>query len=272
MTTATVDPELLQRGGLTLDVDGPRATITLVRPEALNAQTPLTWEALRSIGESLSAGPLSEQVRVVVVRGAGRAFSAGLDRRFFGEQEVDGLPGLAGIAALSDDDADATIAGFQSGFSWLREPGRVTVAAVQGHAIGAGFQLALACDLRVVADDVQFCMAETGLGIVPDLGGTYPLVHAVGYARSVEICLSGRRIGAEEAVATGLALRAVPAAELDVAVDALAASLVVAPPAAAAETLALLTGVADGADPAAALAAERAAQLRRLRALTAGEG
>jgi len=172
MTTATVDPELLRRGGLALDVDGPRATITLVRPEALNAQTPATWEALRSIGESLSGEPLSEQVRVVVVRGAGRAFSAGLDRRFFAAQEVDGLPGLAGMAALSDDDADATIAGFQSGFSWLREPGRVTVAAVQGHAIGAGFQLALACDLRLVADDVQFCMAETTLGIVPDLGGT----------------------------------------------------------------------------------------------------
>ncbi|OZM78282.1 enoyl-CoA hydratase/isomerase family protein [Pseudonocardia sp. MH-G8] len=267
MTTATVDPELLQRGGLTLDVDGPRATITLARPEVLNAQTPPTWEAFRTIGEALP-----EQVRVVVVRGAGRAFSAGLDRRFFAAQEVEGAPGLSAIAALPDDDADATIAGFQLGFSWLREPGRVTVAAVQGHAIGAGFQLALSCDLRVVADDVQFCMAEPGLGIVPDLGGTYPLVHAVGYARAVEICLSGRRIGAEEAVATGLALRAVPTAELDDAVDALAASLVVAPPKAATETLALLAGVAEGADPAAALAAERAAQLRRLRSLAAGEG
>jgi enoyl-CoA hydratase/carnithine racemase len=264
MTTAAVDPELLQRGGLALDVDGPRATITLVRPEALNAQTPLTWEGLRSIGESLPG-----DVRVVVVRGAGRAFSAGLDRRFFGAQEIDGMPGLAGIAALSDDEVDATIAGFQSGFSWLRGPGRVTVAAVQGHAIGGGFQLALACDLRVVAHDVQFCMAEPALGIVPDLGGTYPLVHAVGHARAVEICLSGRRVGAEEAVAVGLALRAVPAAELDAAVDALVTSLLAAPPQAAAETLGLLAGVAAGADPADALAAERAAQLRVLRSRTA---
>jgi enoyl-CoA hydratase/carnithine racemase len=134
MTTAAIDPELLQRGGLALDVDGPRATITLARPEALNAQTPLTWEALRSIGESLPA-----DVRVVVVRGAGRAFSAGLDRRFFTATEVDGQPGITGIAALPDEEADATIAAFQSGFSWLRDSTRVTVAAVQGHAIGAGF-------------------------------------------------------------------------------------------------------------------------------------
>jgi enoyl-CoA hydratase/carnithine racemase len=267
MTTAAVDAELLGRGGLALDVAGPRATITLVRPEVLNAQTPHTWDALRAIGDSLAA-----DVRVVVVRGAGRAFSAGLDRRLFAATEVDGRPGLAGVAALPDEEADALIASFQSGFAWLRDPARVTVAAVQGHAIGAGFQLALACDLRVVADDVQFCMAETVLGIVPDLGGTHPLVHAVGYARAVEICLTGRRVGAEEAVARGLALRAVPGAELDAAVDALAASLVAAPPRAAAETLALLAGVADGRDPAAALAAERAAQLRRLRARAADGG
>jgi enoyl-CoA hydratase/carnithine racemase len=267
VTTSAVDPELLLGGGLAFEVDGPRATVTLARPEVLNAQTPLTWEALRTIGESLP-----DEVRVVVVRGEGRAFSAGLDKRFFAAQEVDGLPGIAGIAALSDDDADATIAGFQSGFSWLRHPARVTVAAVQGHAIGGGFQLALACDLRVVADDVQFCMAETGLGIVPDLGGTYPLVQAMGYARAVEICLTGRRVGAPEAVASGLALRSVPAVELDAAVDELATALISAPAKAAAETLGLLAGVADGADPADALAAERAAQLRRLRSLAAGEG
>jgi enoyl-CoA hydratase/carnithine racemase len=267
MTTAVVDPGLLERGGLALDVDGPRATIWLSRPEVLNAQTPATWEALRSIGDALS-----EEVRVVLVRGKGRAFSAGLDRRFLTARDVDGIPGIAGIAELSDGDADAVIAGFQSGFSWLRHPARITVAAVQGHAIGAGFQLALACDLRVVADDVQFCMAEATLGIVPDLGGTHPLVHTVGYARAVEICLTGRRVGAEEAVAYGLALRAVPVAELDAEVNALVSALLTPPPGAGAETLALLAGVADGRDPAAAFAAERAAQLRRLRSLAAGEG
>lgn len=267
MTTAPVDPDLLHRGGLTLAVDGPRATITLARPEALNAQSPFTWEALSAIGESLP-----DEVRVVVVRGEGRAFSAGLDKRYFTATEVDGAPGIAGLAALPDEVADATIAGFQAGFAWLRHPRRVTVAAVQGHAIGGGFQLALACDLRVVAEDVQFCMAETTLGIVPDLGGTHPLVRAVGYSRAVEICLTGRRVGAAEAVACGLALRSVPVGELDADVDALATALVAAPPGAASETLGLLAGVDDGLGAAEALAAERAAQLRRLRSLAAGTG
>ncbi|HVL85268.1 MAG TPA: enoyl-CoA hydratase/isomerase family protein [Pseudonocardia sp.] len=251
-------------------MDGPRATVTLARPESLNAQTPATWHALREIGADLPAS-----VRVVVVRGEGRAFSAGLDRRAFTDEDVDGQPGIAGLVRLARESparADAVIAGFQAGFAWLRDPARVTVAAVQGHAIGGGFQLALACDLRVVADDVQFCMAEPSLGIVPDLGGTHPLVHAVGYARAVEICLTGRRVGAEEAVARGLALRSVPRAELDPVVDELADALVRAPAGAAAATLALLAGVADGRDPVAALAAERAAQLERLRAFADGRG
>jgi enoyl-CoA hydratase/carnithine racemase len=168
---------------------------------------------------------------------------------------------------MSEPDADAAIARFQSGFSWLRRPDRITVAAVHGHAIGAGFQLALACDLRIVADDVQFCMAETMLGLVPDLGGTHPLVRAVGYPRAVEICLTGRRVGAAEALAIGLAQRAVPLAELDPALEELVAALLGAPAGAAIDTLGLLAGVADGLDPSAALAAERAAQIRRLRAL-----
>jgi len=113
------------------------------------------------------------------------------------------VPGPAEMAAMPDSAAETHIAGYQAGFGWLRDPRWVTVAAVQGHAIGAGFQLALACDLRLVADDVRFCMAEVTLGLVPDLGVRYPLVHAVGYARAVEICLSARRVGAAEAVSMG---------------------------------------------------------------------
>ena len=102
---------------------------------------------------------------------------------------------------------DAAIAGFQEAFTWWRRPDLVSVAAVQGHAVGAGFQLALACDVRVVADDVQLAMREPSLGLVPDLVGTWPLVQAVGYSRALEICLSGRWVGADEAVAIGIALR-----------------------------------------------------------------
>ncbi|MBN9112522.1 MAG: enoyl-CoA hydratase/isomerase family protein [Pseudonocardia sp.] len=262
-----IDAALLGRGGVALAIDGARATVTLDRPDRLNAQTPDTWAALAAIGEGLP-----DDVRVVAVRGAGRSFSAGLDKRMFTHEGIDGTPGIGHIAGLSDTEGDATIARFQEGFVWLRDPKRLTVAGVQGHAIGGGFQLALACDLRIAADDVQFSMAETMLGIVPDLGGTVPLVRAVGYARAVEICLSGRRVGAEEALAIGLVQKVVPAAELDAAVDALVTALTAAPAGAAQETLALLAGVADGIDPAAALAAERAAQLRRLRSLALGEG
>ncbi len=77
----------------------------------------------------------------------------------------------------------------------LRDPSIVSVAAVRGHAIGAGFQLALSCDLRVLADDAQLCMKEPALGLVPDLTGTKPLVDIVGLPRALELCLTSRTVG-----------------------------------------------------------------------------
>ncbi|MGX1221094.1 enoyl-CoA hydratase/carnithine racemase [Streptomyces ambofaciens] len=142
----------------------------------------------------------------------------------------------------------------------------MSVAAVQGHAIGAGFQLALACDLRVVADDVQFAMRETSLGLVPDLTGTHPLVSLVGYARALEICATGRFVTAEEAVSTGLANLAVPADQLDPTVHDLVSAILAAPRDAVVETKALLQGALTR-DYEAQRTAERAAQRRRLRDL-----
>jgi enoyl-CoA hydratase/carnithine racemase len=142
----------------------------------------------------------------------------------------------------------------------------VSIAAVQGHAIGAGFQLALACDLRVVADDVQFAMRETSLGLVPDLTGTHPLVALVGYGRALEICLTGRFVQAEEAVSTGLANLAVPADQLDAAVSDLASAILAAPRDAVIETKTLIRG-AHHRTYDDQRAAERAAQARRLRDL-----
>ena len=101
---------------------------------------------------------------------------------------------------MAGDQLDATITAFQRGFTWLRDERVISIAAVQGHAVGAGFQLALACDLRMVADDARFAMRETSLGLVPDLTGTAPLVRAIGYSRALEVCVTGRWIGAEEAV------------------------------------------------------------------------
>ncbi|MEV0681504.1 enoyl-CoA hydratase/isomerase family protein [Actinosynnema sp. NPDC050436] len=260
----TIDADVLKRGGVRLVVDGPRATVTLDRPDVLNAQTPSTWVALRAIGAQLNP-----DVRVVVVRGSGRAFSAGLDRRMFGGAAVEGEPGLPEISLRGPEGGAALIAEFQEGFRWLRDPDRVTIAAVHGHAIGAGFQLALACDFRVVADDVRFSMAETSLGLVPDLGGTLPLVRLVGYSRAAEICLTGRRVGGEEALRIGLANSVVPADDLDAAVDDLVARVLRPMPGAVRETLALLAHAAAGASEEEQLLAERAAQVRRLAELTA---
>jgi enoyl-CoA hydratase/carnithine racemase len=142
----------------------------------------------------------------------------------------------------------------------------VSIAAVRGHAIGAGFQLALACDLRVAAEDAQFTMAEPMLGLVPDLGGTYPLVALVGYSRALEICATGRRVGAIEAERIGLVSSVVPGSELESAADALAAALLAGPRDAITATKALLIAASDRTY-AEQSAAERRAQVERLRAL-----
>jgi enoyl-CoA hydratase/carnithine racemase len=248
-------------GGLRLSVVGPLATITLDREDTLNAQTPHTWSALREVGRSLPA-----DVRVVVVRGQGQSFSSGLDRRMFTAEGVPGTRGILDLVRMQADEADALIGSYQEGFGWLRRDSLVTVAAVRGHAIGAGLQLALACDLRVLADDASLCMAETTLGLVPDLGGTKPLVELVGQSRALEMCLTGRRVGAAEAARIGLATLVVPADQLDAAVEDLVAALLAPPRAAITETKALITAAA-GRSQAEQEAAERAAQLRRLRDL-----
>lgn len=239
--------------------------MTLARPEKRNAQTPETWRALVAVGERLLA---DDDVRVVVLRGQGESFSAGLDREMF-TTVVDGEPGLLQLAALDETALARTIAGFQHAFTWWQDPRIVSVAAVQGHAVGAGFQLALACDLRVLADDAQLAMRETSLGLVPDLAGTKPLVDAVGYSRALEICATGRWVGATEAAAIGLASLVVPRAELDDATTDLAAALLAAPAAAVRATKALLQG-AGGRTHAEQQSAERAAQAGRLRDLAGG--
>ncbi|MEV4617276.1 enoyl-CoA hydratase/isomerase family protein [Asanoa sp. NPDC049573] len=242
--------------GVDVSHAGPVATVTLRRPDVLNAQTTATWMALRDIGRELPG-----DVRVVIVRGEGRSFSAGLD--------ISGGAGsgfLAEIGRLSPEDAAERVRGYQEGFTWLHRPDIVSVAAVQGHAIGAGFQLALACDLRVLADDARLTMAEVTLGLVPDLAGTKRLVELVGYARALEVCLTGRRIAADEALRVGLATVVVPRDDLDSAVSDLVAALLSAPRDAVVEMKSLLSGAASRSWEE-QLRAEREAQVRRLRDL-----
>src|SRR5690348_2910707 len=109
--------------GIDVSVDGEIATLTLNRPEKRNSQTPEFWAALTAIGAALPG-----TVRVVLLRAEGKSFSAGLDRSMF--------ENFATFAAASDAEVDATIDGYQQAFTWWRRTDLITVAAVQGHAIG----------------------------------------------------------------------------------------------------------------------------------------
>ena len=257
-------PEELAEVGLRYAVSGAVATVTLARPEVRNAQTPAMWRALAAIGAGVP-----DDVRVVVVRGDGPSFSAGLDRAMLDPTGAGDDPeSVAALLGRSDRDVAETIDGFQQGFTWLRDPRFVSVAVVQGHAIGAGFQLALSCDLRVVADDASFCMKEPALGLVPDLTGTKPLVGLVGYARALELCATARTVGAAEALDIGLATVVCPGGELDGTLSDLVAALTAPMTGAVRETKALLLGAADRTlDEQRRL--EREAQVRRFRELAA---
>lgn len=254
-------PDELSAAGLRYEQAGPVATITLDRPEVRNAQTPAMWRGMAALGAGLPA-----ETRVVVVRGEGHSFSAGLDRAMLDPTANTGAESVADLLTLGDDEISATIDEYQRGFTFLRDPRFISIAAVQGYAIGAGFQLALSCDLRVMADDAQFSMKESALGLVPDLTGTKPLVESVGYARALEICATARMVGADEAVGIGLALTSVPAGDLDATVADLVGALTAPLAGAVSETKALLQG-ASRRDLGDQRRLEREAQVRRFREL-----
>ncbi len=240
--------------GFRVEIDGPVATVTLDRPSSRNAQTPQMWLELAAAGRELSG-----DIRVVVLKGEGPSFSAGLDRN--------AIPAALGeISALTPDDAASRIAEFQAAFDWLRRTDLITVAAVQGHAIGAGFQLALACDFRIAAEDASFAMAEVTLGLVPDLGGTRRLLELVGYARALELCVTGRRVLAQEAMALGVVNLVVPATELESATGDLVAAVLAGNRDAVVEIKALLASAALRSF-AEQERLEREAQVRRIRDL-----
>lgn len=263
MDSTHVDPEVLERGGVRLEENGLVATITLNRPASKNSQTPSTWIALRAIGAALSPS-----VRVVVIKGEGDTFSSGLDRRMLSPEGVEGEASIMNLLGMPDGEMADTIAGWQEGFTWLRRPDLVSIAVVQGAAVGAGFQLALACDLRVLADDAKFSMREPILGLVPDLTGTKPLVDLVGYSRALEICATTRWVTADEARVLGLATAVVPRAELDEAVEDLAAALTAPLYGAVTATKTLLQSAA-ALDLEDQRRAEREAQVGRFRELAA---
>ncbi len=215
-----LDQKLLDQGGVTVDRDGAVLTVTMSRPEMRNAMRPSTWAAFASVGAEVDP-----DVRVVVVRGEGHSFSAGLDKRLFAGEVIAGEEPITDLFTATPEAFDASIEKYQSGFVWLRDPAFISIAVVQGYAIGGGFQLALACDLRIAADDVQFSMREPALGIIPDVTGTKHLVELVGYSRALEMTASARNVLADEAERIGLVNRVVPRDDLDKAVDEMIAGV-----------------------------------------------
>ncbi|QVQ52440.1 enoyl-CoA hydratase/isomerase family protein [Spiractinospora alimapuensis] len=258
----------LESAGLRLHVDDAAARVTLDRPERRNAMTPRMWRALAHIGHTLPP-----TVRIVVFEGAGKSFSTGLDLSVLEGADEDGRELVAAASADTPENRarlDAMIAGFQEGFTWLRRPDIVSIAAVHGHALGAGFQLALSCDIRVLAEDATMSMREAALGLVPDLTGTKPLVERVGLSRAIELCLTARNVGAREAERLGLAEIVVDGPDLAGTVDDLVAALLATPAPAASATKRLLMDAA-GNTLSRQSEAERLAQVHRLLALFANE-
>jgi enoyl-CoA hydratase/carnithine racemase len=239
---------------LRVETAGPVRTLVLDHPDRRNAQTPSLWAALADQARSVP-----EEVRVVVLRGEGAAFSAGIDTAMFTPEGVPGEESVLALVSGGSASVQDGIARFQEGFTaWAQCPA-VVVAQVHGYAIGAGLQLALAADLRVAALDSWFAMREVSLGLVPDLGGTGPLVHLVGYARALEMCATGRPVSAPEAHAMGLLTSIAPAADLDEATASLVAALLEAP-AEAVRALKPLLRAAVTNDAETQLRAERQAQ------------
>jgi enoyl-CoA hydratase/carnithine racemase len=197
--------------------EGAAVTITLCRPERRNALDGSVVAQLREAVRPLAEDP---DLRVVVLRGDGPVFCGGAN---VAAQDRPGFTPDASSWAHRRHEA----ARFQRLLAQLDDLAAVTVAAVQGWAIGGGFLLALACDLRVARTDAQFSLAELRFGLPITAGGAQRLAREVGVSRAREILLTGRRVDAAEAAEIGLVHRVVT--ELDDAVTALLEELLAMP-------------------------------------------
>lgn len=178
-----------------IERDGHVAVVSLNRPEKLNACSPAVFAGLRDAGVEVQA---DDDVRAVLLRGEGRAFCAGLDTaslQAFGSGEV----------PPSDNGDRSPAEGLAvNGFTIWHTMNKPVVAAVQGYALGAGFQLALAADIRFASPDAIMSVFEITYGLVPDLGGTQLLPRLVGPARAKELIWTAKRFTAAEAESWGI--------------------------------------------------------------------
>src|SRR5256884_514088 len=209
--------------------DGFVGWLRLSRPDRLNAFTPEMWRELRELGAELRDDP---ELRALVVIGEGRAFSSGIDTSVFAGDTLDGdtLETDRDAPRRHDDPAVDAIMQTQDAYTWLEEAPYATIAAVRGYALGAGLQLALACDVRVFAEGTKAGLLEFKYGILPDLGGTQRLPRAVGAAKAKELIFTAGQIDASEALRIGLTQRLVPDAQLESTARALAATIAAQPP------------------------------------------
>ena len=199
----------------------PLAVVTLDRPKSLNALNTATLAELEAAFEDLSG---DADIRVVLIMGAGdRAFAAGADIRE--------------LAALAAEEGRAFALRGQSIFRRIETLGKPVVACVRGFALGGGLELAMACTLRIAADDARLGLPETKLGVIPGYGGTQRLPRLVGRGYALKLMLTGSIIDAAEAHRVGLVDEVVPAAGLMPRAEALAAEIAANAPLAVAEAL-----------------------------------
>jgi enoyl-CoA hydratase len=179
-----------------LKVEGPIATVTLNRPEALNAFNHDSYRGLMTAEQAIKESP---EIRVVILTGAGeRAFSAGMDLKMI-------AGGESGSSILDKyRQGFDRLYGSKSIFTSYEELAVPVIAAINGHCLGAGFELSLCCDIRLCAEHATFALPEMPLGVIPDLGSTQRLPRLVGPGYAKELIITGRRINAQEALRINL--------------------------------------------------------------------
>jgi enoyl-CoA hydratase/carnithine racemase len=207
---------------------GPIGRITLHRPAERNAMTPQMGREIAGAVAELNA---DDEVRVVVITGSGKGFCSGADLRTLGAEagSADGDEGLGGGE------------NFYRAFLSVRELRVPSIAAVNGHAIGAGFCFALAADLRVMHRDAKVGMTFVRLGIHPGMAATWTLPRLVGLSVAADLLYTGRLLGADEALALGLANR-IGGDDFDEVVAELAGAIAAAAPVAVRATKQTLRG------------------------------
>jgi enoyl-CoA hydratase/carnithine racemase len=202
-------------GIVSVEQDGRVRHLVLNRADKRNA---LNGELIAAIREAGREAADAADVHCVVLRGAGPCFSAGVD--------VFELSGMAGQARMLRPFRRICIEAANA----LEEMKKPTIAQIHGACLGLGAELALACDLRVMAEDSSFGLPEVKLGLIPDVGGSSRLPAIVGLGNAKELIMTGRTIDGREALRIGLANRTAPAAELDSATEELVGELLSAAP------------------------------------------